>query len=390
MQIEPTAYNRPNPTFREDLTLVERGTPMGEYLRRYWQPVGIASDATSAPRKVRVLGEDLVLFRDGQGRPGLVHNRCCHRGTTLYYGRCEDRGIRCCYHGWLFDVEGRCVEMPMEARCGEGIREKVRQPWYPVEERYGLIFAYMGPPERKPLLPRFDILENLSEDEELRVDDRNMGSGGVGIAPCNWLQHFENVVDPFHVPVLHDSFSGTQFVPPMGIIPEVEFDNTERGVRSQQRRTLEDGTKLLRITECILPNVRVVASPRLVPGPSRVIGFVLPIDSTHYLVYNVARVEKGSTRPAIGALPGGRNWVDMTEEEHRDFPGDWEAQVGQGEITLHSEENLVPGDKGIGLLRRFLKKQIDAVAAGEDPLGWTQTEGKELITTQAGNYMNAE
>ena len=197
-----SAYHLPEPTYDADLTRVERGTPMGELLRRYWHPVGLASDATARPRKVRILGEDLILFRDGQGRAGLVYPRCCHRGTTLYYGKVEERGIRCCYHGWLFDVEGHCLDMPVEPEGGGNFRRKVRQPWYPVEERYGLIFAYLGPPERKPLLPRFDVLEELGEDEFVEADYNGIGTGGAAVAPCNWLQHFENVMDPLHVPIL--------------------------------------------------------------------------------------------------------------------------------------------------------------------------------------------
>ena len=140
-----SGYDRKPSTYNKDLTEVGRGTPMGELMRRYWHPVGLAADAGQTPKPVRALGEDLILFRDGQGRPGLVVARCCHRGTTLYYGRVEERGIRCCYHGWLFDVEGRCLEQPCEPGGGR-IRERIRQPWYPVQERYGLIFAYMGPP----------------------------------------------------------------------------------------------------------------------------------------------------------------------------------------------------------------------------------------------------
>jgi phenylpropionate dioxygenase-like ring-hydroxylating dioxygenase large terminal subunit len=108
-----TAYALHEPATRTELTSVARGTPMGELMRRYWHPVGLASDATDIPRKVRVLGEDLILFRDRRGNPGLLHARCCHRGTTLYYGKVEDDGIRCCYHGWKFDTEGNCLEQPV-------------------------------------------------------------------------------------------------------------------------------------------------------------------------------------------------------------------------------------------------------------------------------------
>jgi phenylpropionate dioxygenase-like ring-hydroxylating dioxygenase large terminal subunit len=227
-----SAYHLPAPQYDAGLTRVERATPMGELLRRYWHPVGLASDATGRPKPVRVLGEDLILFRDGDGRAGLLYPRCCHRGTTLYYGKVEQRGIHCCYHGWLFDAEGHCLDMPVEPGNGASFKHKVRQPWYPVEERYGLIFAYLGPPEHKPLLPRFQVLEELADGEFVEADDQGIGTGGGSVAPCNWLQHFENVMDPLHVPILHDGFSGAQFVGAMGIVPDVRLETFALGVRS--------------------------------------------------------------------------------------------------------------------------------------------------------------
>ncbi len=172
---------------------------------------------------MRLLGEDLILFRDRKGRPGLLYPRCMHRGTTLFYGKVEDEGIRCCYHGWLFGVDGTCLDQPCEPEHGLH-RDVARQPWYPVEERYGLVFAYMGPPERKPILPRYDILENVGADQELKAFDNGLGTGGNGpglTPPCNWLQHWENIMDPFHVVILHGTFSGTQFVDAMAVMPEV-------------------------------------------------------------------------------------------------------------------------------------------------------------------------
>jgi nitrite reductase/ring-hydroxylating ferredoxin subunit len=380
----------PEPSYDAELTCVERGTPMGELLRRYWQPVGLTGDAAGRPRRVRILGEDLILFRDGRGNPGLVYPRCCHRGTDLYYGKIEADGIRCCYHGWLFDAEGRCVEMPVEPNNGESFKHKVRQPWYPVRERYGLIFAYMGPPDRQPLLPRFELLETLDAEEFVEGDDTGIGTGGGDIAPCNWLQHYENVMDPLHVPILHDGFSGTQFVGPMGIIPEVRFETFAYGVRSYQYRDLDDGRSLNRITETVLPNIRVVASPRLVPGRTESIGWTLPIDSSNYRIYTAARVREEKSIRGQRSKPGGKAWQDMTEQEHQDFPGDWEAQVGQGVITYHSEEHLGASDRGLIMLRKMLRTDLKAVAEGRDPTGIARTPGKELVPSAAGNWFSDE
>jgi phenylpropionate dioxygenase-like ring-hydroxylating dioxygenase large terminal subunit len=126
-------------------------------------------------------------------------------------------------------VQGHCLEQPCEPGGGPR-RDKVRQPWYPLQERYGLVFAYLGPPEKKPMLPRYECLETLEEGEFIEADDSSIGSGGPAIVPCNWLQHYENVVDPLHVPILHGSFSGMQFNAKMASLPDVEFDTTPRGV----------------------------------------------------------------------------------------------------------------------------------------------------------------
>ena len=174
------AYRLPEPSYDADLTLVGRGTPMGELLRRYWHPIGLVTDATTTPKAVRVLGEDLILFRDKQGRPGALYPRCAHRGANLLYGRCDDEGIRCCYHGWMFDAEGHCLDQPMEAGGGRA-RAHIRQPWYPVREQYGLIFAYLGPEEKQPVLPRYEVLEHLDDGECLAADDKSIGGGGPPI-----------------------------------------------------------------------------------------------------------------------------------------------------------------------------------------------------------------
>ena len=364
-----TAYELPPPLYDAELTEVRRGTPMGELLRRYWHPVGLAADAGATPRQVRALGEDLILFRDGPGQPGLLHARCCHRGTTLYYGRVEPTGIRCCYHGWLFDTEGHCLDQPCEPDGGRQ-RARIRQPWYPAQERYGLIFAYMGPPERKPILPRYECLEAMDAGEFLEADDTSLGGGGPAIIPCNWLQHFENVVDPLHVPILHGAFSGAQFTAAMAAMPQVEFEATDIAVKVRSQRPAEDGRVFHRVTEAVLPTLRVVPNPRVAQF-ARVesIGWVLPIDDTSFRIYVAGRVRQAGDIGRMRSKFGGKFWWDLTQAEHRALPGDYEAQVGQGPITLHAEEHLASSDRGIAMLRRLLRRQVRAVAEGRDPAG---------------------
>ncbi len=354
-----TAYSKRPGAYRKELTEVGRGTPMGELMRRYWQVVALARDATDTPREIRLLGEDLVLFRDGQGRPGLVHNRCCHRGTTLYYGKVEERGIRCCYHGWLFDVEGRVLEQPCEPDMGAKYRGKVRQPWYPVEELYGLIFAYMGPPEKMQVLPRYECLETLGEDEVVEVDDTSLGTDGDVIMPVNWLQHFENLADPYHVPILHVRRTGQ--IPQHGV-----FSDTGRGVGARPKEPLPDGEPLFFISEALIPTLRIVISPF---GPAVGIGWIMPIDDTHLRNYTAFRAPKTAASAGTAKIFTDLDaWKKMTRAERRLKPGDWEAQTGQGEINLHSEEHLVSSDRGIVMLRKMLMDQLRKLERGEDPI----------------------
>jgi len=383
-----SAYSRKAPTYNTRLTEVGRGTPMGELLRRYWHPVGLSSDAGPTPRPVKILGEELILFRDGQGRPGLLYPRCCHRGTTLYYGKIEERGIRCCYHGWLFDVEGRCLEMPAEPEPAGPQCQRVRQPWYPAQDRYGLVFAYLGPPERKPVLPRYECLEAMGPGEFVEADDSSIGSGGIAIAPCNWLQHFENVVDPYHVPILHGSFSGAQFVEQMATFPKVKFEYGPMGVKATSVRPGPDGKTFRRITEAVLPTLRVVPNPRVAQyGMVESIGWTVPIDDTHYRIYVAGRVKEKGELAKFKSRYNGKTWAELTPEEHQKFPGDVEAQVGQGPITFHSEEHLMSSDQGIAMLRQMFQRQLEALAAGKDPVGIAFTEADAYVKFDAGQYL---
>ena len=380
-----TAYEFTPGLPRLELTQVGRGTPYGEVLRRYWQPIALSSDANTTPHHVRVLGEDLILFRTGRGRPGLLYPRCAHRGASLFYGGVERDGIRCCYHGWVYDTEGRCLEQPCEPENGLH-RDRIRQPWYPVHERYGLVWAYLGPPDRKPLLPRYDVLETAAADESLITDGSGVGGGGPAFLDFNWLQHWENVLDPFHVPILHARFSGFQFSPEMALMPEVQFEYTARGVRSTQLRSLGDGRTLRRITEVMFPNLRVVPSPRLKAGPTNILGWVVPCDDESFQIFTVARDAAPDFLIKLRSTYGGKTWSELTEEEHQRMPGDYEAQKSQGTITLHGDDHLITTDQGVAMLRRMMAKQIRNVAGGGDPPG-VILDGDDMIAIEGGNYV---
>lgn len=368
-----------------ELAQVGPGTPYGEVLRRYWHPVAKVEDATTRPISLRVLGEELVLFRTRKGKAGLLHPRCIHRGASLFYGGVEEEGIRCCYHGWVFDTEGHCLEQPCEPELGLH-RDRVRQPWYPVEEQYGLIWAYLGPPEKKPVLPRYDTLEELADDEQLIVNDQGVGGGGPAQLDFNWLQHWENVMDPFHVPILHARFSGNQFTPEMALIPEVSYEYTPLGVRSIQMRELGDGRQLRRVTEVIFPNLRVVASPKLSSGQTNMIGWVVPMDDTNFRIFTVARDADPDFLAKLRSTHEGKPWKELTDLEHQRLPGDYEAQKSQGAISLHSEDHLTTTDQGIAMIRRMMAKQHRAVAAGGDPVGVSFDEAERPVRIEGGNY----
>src|ERR1043166_6512048 len=175
----------------EMLTRVGSGTPGGEMLRRYWHPIAFASELKQKPLRRRILGEDVVLFRDDKARIALLAVRCSHRGTSLEFGHLENGGLRCCYHGWLYDVEGRVLETPGEP-AESTFRARVRHPAYKIQELAGILFAYLGP-EPAPLLPRYDVL--VREDGVRSLQGR--------IASCNFLQMVENTVDQHHFKWLH-------------------------------------------------------------------------------------------------------------------------------------------------------------------------------------------
>jgi len=387
--MEGTAYGRKAATHNAFLTEVGPGTPCGEFLRRYWHPVAISSEVNSRPGQIRVLGEDLILFRDKSGRPGLLYPRCMHRGTTLYYGKVEEQGIRCCYHGWLFAVDGTCLEQPCEPEGGRR-RENARQPWYPLQERYGLVFAYMGPPDRMPVLPRYDILEELKPGTQYQCIGGSFFGFGDFVAdhptvPYNWLQVYENIMDPFHVYVLHSNFSSVQFVDGFKVMPRVEFEYADAATVYHAYRTFPDGREMDRISAAMLPNVAAVPAIDLSAGRSNAVEWFVAVDDTHWVGFMVSLTNRPEP---VRALPmhNGKTWSQATEQERQDYPADFEAQSGQGPISLHSEEHLAGSDRGVAMLRRLLTQEIKVVQEGGDPQGVHFNEKEALVNVLSGNF----
>ena len=378
-----SGYGRDIPGEDIALTHVDPGTPMGELLRRYWQPICLSDELGELPRRVRILCEDLVAFRDKQGRVGVMDLHCAHRGTSLEYGRIEDRGIRCCYHGWLYDTEGRCIEMPCE-QPGYAEAMDVWQPAYPVHEFGGLVFVYMGPPEKMPLFPMYDIIDVAGRDDVVLRGLRLWEDHGIGfVRDCNWLQHYENVLDPYHLLILHNTNSGDQF----GSVitaegwPDIGFAETSLGAQYSFRRDLTNGNRLERFAELVLPNIALIpsihergATPK-VADKCTDLSWVVPVDNEH--LFGISLVAwplkdgapdpdwKAGTDTLTDIRPG--NLRSRPYEDKQRFPDDMEAQEGQRTIAVHALENLTVADRGIVLIRKRLRDAIKRMEAGEDP-----------------------
>ncbi|MBH61142.1 MAG: hypothetical protein CL569_01570 [Alphaproteobacteria bacterium] len=194
-----------------ELTHVGLGTPCGEYWRRFWFPVAMTQEVTDLPLRIRILGEDLVLFRDGSGRYGLLHMHCSYRNTSLEFGLIEERGISFCYHGWHYDIDGTILATPDDPESG--VREHVRHGAYPVIEYKGLVFAYMGPSAEMPQFPVFDTFE-------LPGDDLVPYSISM---PCNWLQVAKNTTDPIRVAFFHSRKRDIHFADTWGDVRLIQW-----------------------------------------------------------------------------------------------------------------------------------------------------------------------
>jgi phenylpropionate dioxygenase-like ring-hydroxylating dioxygenase large terminal subunit len=355
-------------------------------MRRYWQPVCLSTDLKDLPKPVRILGEDLVAFRDGQGKAGLLFFRCSHRGTSLEYGRVEARGLRCCYHGWLYDVEGNVLEMPLEPSVNPFL-EQIRHPCYPVREFGGLVFAYMGPLEKMPEFPVYDVWQKAGGQLKAR-----MGPRVGGPVNCNWLQAEENLMDALHTFWLHTLHSGPQFPSQIyGVDPDaLQYEETGMGMRFVLTRKLENGKRWELIWEMIMPlNVHLVYTDEPKTERVRAVTYCVPIDDTHQLGASIRWIPEGESESPSGReqlAPGERK--DTSYEYAQRHPDDKEAVEGQGPIALHRLEHLVTSDKGVMMYRSILRKAIETALRGEDPKGILREPSQaSFVTTSAGSVV---
>jgi phenylpropionate dioxygenase-like ring-hydroxylating dioxygenase large terminal subunit len=375
-----------------ELTHVTLGTPMGEVLRRYWQPVCLSSEIDELPKFVKILGEELVAFRDKRGRVGVLDAHCAHRGASLEYGRIEENGIRCCYHGWLYAVDGTCLERPGEPPEG-GPRNPVVQPGYPAREYGGLVFAYMGPPEKEPHFPRFDILEQPGWE---LFGYRNVSRGAV--AECNWLQIQENAMDPIHTAFLHSTISSRHFTDIYATLPQLDFKETQYGMKYIRTAKLPSGRTFVRVQEAFTPNMRSIADNLTPDRPhaerSTLVGWWVPVDNTHTIGFHIEAYDPNDKEKVTTFSRAKEGRTAGTQEQHRDYadtqrnPDDKEAQVSQRPIAVHALERLATSDRGVAMFRRILRRAIEDLRVGRDPQNVFRDPEKCLINVVAGNTVS--
>lgn len=373
------------------LTRTGPQTPGGQLLRRYWQPVALAEELSSggAPLTVKILGEELVLFRDDKGRAGLLGIHCSHRGTNLSYGRVEDGGLRCLYHGWLYDIAGRCLEQPGEPGGGAH-RDAVHHPAYPCKEAGGVIFAYLGAGE-PPLLPNYQFLE--AAPDHLYVNKI--------FHDCNYLQANEGNIDPVHLSFLHrflenreERYRGVRGAQEShynlvarNIAPAIEVELTNFGVRIYTVRQLDAGKAYLRVSYFILPNLS--AFPGQTGGEGYSVNWHVPIDDEHHWKYtfvysagapldkNIVNRERSELTADYRLARNGANrfMQDREAMKAKTYAGmgtgfqahDAFATASQGAIQDRTREHLVSSDKAIVAARKLLEKAITDIQEGREP-----------------------
>jgi len=344
-------------------TRVSKGTPMGELLRRYWHPIAAATEFENQTVKaVRLLGEDLVLYKDRSGTYGLLERHCPHRRADMSYGYVEDCGLRCSYHGWAYDEKGNCIAQPFEdiGKNNTRFRDSIKIAAYPVEEKAGLLFAYLGP-SPAPLVPTWEPFTYDNGFRQIVFSD----------VPCNWLQCQENSIDPVHFEWLHSNWSRVQrgitgVYAPTHIT--IDFQEFEYGFGYHRMVENEDESAFnwLTLRLCVLPNLFLPQTHfewRVPVDDTTTLSVVwhyqrVPVEQEPYVQERIPHWHAPITDPVTG------RWI-TTHVINQDTV----AWVGQGANSDRENENLGRSDRGVQMLRRQLAADMEAVAQGRDPKG---------------------
>ena len=381
------------PKIDESLARTNSKTACGEYFRRYWHPVALTSEVSETPREIRILGEDLVIFKTTKGNIGLVHKACPHRRASMVYGKTEERGIRCCYHGWLFSPDGEILETPGEdpnSQSAEKLRETFKLGAYPIIEFNGLVFSYLGPMDKIPDFPHYDAFEIPGNTTRpYRIDYK-----------CNWVQVLDAIMDPVHTSFLHGQSSGIQFSEGFAEVGEIDF--YERGIQylGCNTRRINDNV-WVRVNELILPNFTQAGAAFAADGTkSRYFGrssftrWVVPVDDHHCIALAWANFgergdpleynnQEGCERIEAGEI------LNRTFDEKQKSPSDAEAVEGMGSISTHKGEHLMPTDHGIMIYRRRIRKLIKSLEEGDEPPQPQKIKGEAIKTNGQDTVLRA-
>jgi phthalate 4,5-dioxygenase oxygenase subunit len=346
----------------ELLTRTDRGTAAGDYLRRFWLPALLSEEIPApdcAPVRVTLMGERLVAFRDSDGKVGLIDRYCAHRQMDLFFGRNEDCGLRCVYHGWKFDVSGECVEMPTEPPASN-YKERIRLTSYPCQEHAGIIWAYMGPKDLPVEFPQFEFNTLPKDCFFIRKS----------LLECNYLQAMEGNLDSFHTGYLH-SFSTGSALDPRGqghgkrgavthqyqqAQPHFEIEETDYGLMIGAKRKAAGGGAYWRITQWLLPVHTMIAAN---PGETLLWDAWVPMDDEHTWVYRIDYlIDRGLQRSYSYTGIKGTNAQDAAAIENQ----------GPTPIADRTKEHLGNTDVAIMRMRRKFLAELKAFQKGSEPV----------------------
>ena len=431
-------FTNKEPGHDKELTEVGSGTPTGEDMRRFWHPVCMTMELTDTPRFLKILGEELVCFRDGSGHIGLLHAHCVHRGASLEYGKIQQHGISCCYHGMVFDVDGTCLRVPFpegEEEEGERYRCSIRQGAYKTIEHHGLVFAYMGPPDQEPPFPEWEGNFTVADGDEL-VPYSNFQH-------CNWLQVQDNSADNYHTMALHakvqvtgEHYQGTTFdevgAASMEVPPDMVFMPIHggRGLACSGARRSDDHHMYIRVQHQVLPNLSLHAYTsedgfkKKFFGRFHMIRWTVPVDDVNTKMLGWRVMGPGIDTRGVGDKSlVGYETIDFLEgqvalrrperfgkykledmppipSDHRAranykdaqyAPGDYEAIISQRPVAIHALENPTKFDAGLYMFRKLLRDAVrgtNAKASPEEFAAWLRECGGQPNSYCSGNVFD--